>query len=113
MEEGRLKSAITGLKSTIKDRGGQAWGGYKGLISSNRRGAMIGLGAAAGYGAYSEGPSVLGSSIVLGPAMMGIGAALSAGGGWGMIKGKGAQAAAAYRMMAKAPSDWKGDAGAA
>lgn len=113
MPEGKLKNAIAGLGSTIKARGGEAWGSYKGLLSGNRRGAMIGLGVAAGYGAYSEGPSIIGSSVVLGPALMGIGAALSAGGGVGMLRGKGAQAAAAYRMMSKAPTDWKGDAGAA
>lgn len=113
MQEGKLKNAIAGLGSTIKARGGEAWGGYKSLLSGNRRGALIGLGIAAGYGAYSEGPSIIGSSVVLGPALMGIGAALSAGGGLSMMKGKGAQAAAAYRMMSKAPTDWKGEAGAA
>ena len=86
------------LKKLLGTHGGpyaegtrNAWQGYKGLVRGNARGAMVGLGVAAGYGAWSEGQSMASSSIMLGPALIGIGAAVQAGGGMGMLRNVGSK----------------------
>lgn len=97
----KFKEITEGLRSSAKDNLGPGLSRYKNLLQSNPRGAMIGLGVSAGYGLVSDGPNPVESTIMLAPALMGVGAALQAGGGVGAMKGQASQAAAAIRLAGK------------
>jgi len=102
----RFKSALAGLRGAYDKHGAPAWGQYKGLVRGNSRGALLGLGAAATYGLWSEGQNPITSSILLAPALMGVGSALQAGGGYGMMKGVGRQVARDINTTIRQPADF-------